>query len=1578
VAERTRRAGANEGQARKEAETMSEIEAHDEVAAVGDRDIAVIGMAGRFPAARDLAQFWKNLENGVESVTYFTDEELIAAGVPREHLAAPNYVKAASMIEGAELFDADFFGYTPREAAIIDPQQRLFLEHAWEALENAGYAPDGYDGLIGIYAGVAWNTYLLSNLATHPELFAGGRGFQLLITSDKDFMPTRVSYKLNLKGPSVIVATSCSTSLVATHLACLSLLNYECDMALVGGATVKVPILSGYHYQEGSLASPDGHCRAFDAQGAGTIFGSGIGVMVLKRLAEALEDGDAIRAVIKGSAINNDGSVKVSYTAPSVEGQAEVIAAAHEMAGIHPETIRYIETHGTGTSLGDPIEVTALTKVFRETTDKKAFCALGSLKSNVGHLDAAAGVGGLIKTVLALEHRRIPPSLHFEQPNPAIDFATSPFYVNSELAEWPRDTGPRRAAVSSFGVGGTNAHVILQEAPELPASGPSRPWQLLVLSAKTETALAGATENLLDFLRENDVNLADVAYTLRRGRAVFRHRWALVCRDRNDALEVLEGRDPGRQLTDVDTEDPRDRPIVFLCSGQGAQYVNMARGLYDDEAVFRKEVDHSAELLRPLLGCDLRQVLFPAAGEEAEATEQLGRTRLTQPALFVVEYALARLWMAWGVVPRAMIGHSIGEYVAACLAGVFSLQDALTLVAARGRLMDEQPAGDMLAVPLPEEEVTALLDEEVSLAAVNEPSRCVVSGPAAAVAALESRLTERGVGTRRLHTSHAFHSPMMDPVLEPFAAELRKVELRPPEIPFISNLTGTWITAEEATDPDYWVRHLRRPVRFAQGVEELYQDPERILLEIGPGRTLATLAGRHPARSGQPVVTSLRHPQDEGEDLPLLFLAMVRLWLAGAKLDAALFYGDEKRRRVALPTYAFDRRRYWIEPGVRIQTAEAALAEPALGKRTELADWFYLPSWKSSLPPAAASPPASWLVFVDRDGLGAALVARLAAEGREVIAVEAAESFRPLRDGVYAINPRQREDYDALLEALRSSEKIPGVIVHAWSLTRDQPAIRDAGAFEDSQARGFYSLLILAQALEKLAPVPALEVAVVSNALHAVTAAEPLRFEKATMLGLCRVLPQELPNVTCRAVDVIPPAPGSEEEARLVDRLIAEIAARSDDEAVAYRGPQRWVESFESIRLEAPEDAQQRLRDRGVYLVTGGLAGNGYALATFLARSYQARLVLAEETPLPPKDQWPELAATEAADEEGELLRIRRAQALEALGAEVLVLDAALTDEAPMQRALDAAVEGFGALHGVIHAAGMVGQRAVRAIRETGYEETAWHFVPKIHALFVLERVLADRELDFAVLISSSASILGGLAYGAYTAANLAMDAFARDPERRGIPWCSVNWDVWQLPEEGAEQVTAVRQDLAELAMTPQEGEEAFRRLLAREPLAQIVVSTAELAARIVERRERISAHRKPVAPAARHPRPQLQNPYVAPETELEQVIAGVWQEVLGFEQIGIDDNFFDLGGDSFVAVQVVSRLKEALQVDLPMAQLFQRLTIRSLAELLAMEESEAIALRAEQLAERRESMSRRRAFQQRRRSQKKSKPPQE
>lgn len=866
-------------------------------------EIAIIGLAGRFPGANNTAEFWRNLSNGKECISFFAPETLLAAGIDADIVRQPNYVRAHGVLQGADLFDAAFFKFPPREAEITDPQQRVFLECAWEALEDAGYAVEEQRNVVGVFAGSSLNAYLLRNLSAIKGTL---NGHQLVLASDKDFLATRVAYKLNLQGPALTIQTACSTSLVAVHMACQSLLSGECDIALAGGVSLSVPLQNGYLYQEGGIQSPDGHCRAFDARAQGTVGGSGVGIVVLRRLEDALAARDSIHALIKGSAINNDGALKAGFTAPSANGQARAIRAALTMAEVEAETISYIEAHGTGTRLGDPIEIQGLTQAFASGTGRKHFCALGSVKTNIGHLDAAAGIAGLIKTVLMLKQRQIPPSLHFEQANPQIAFADSPFYVCNTRRDWDA-ASPRRAGVSSFGMGGTNAHVILEEAVFNAPSHESASWQLLTLSAKTTTALERTTQNLAEHLREHlTVPLADIAYTLHVGRSSFPQRRICVSQEHDEASALLAARDPER----VFTGEVGTYAVAFLFPGQGAQHVNMGLELYQEEPVFRACVDRCAEVLAPYLECDVRTALYPQVEALKEAAARLHTTQFAQPALFTVEYALARLWQSWGVMPQAMLGHSVGEFVAACLAGVFTLEDALHLIATRGQLMQSLPGGAMLSVPLPEEEVRLLLSEQLSLAALNSPGYCVVSGPQIATEALREQLAARSITCRYLQTSHAFHSAMMNPILEPFTEQVKQVRLHAPGTPYLSNVTGTWVTAQEATDPAYWAEHIRQPVRFSAGLQALVENPATILLEVGPGQTLATLSREVAAQIT--ALSSLPHPRTRFSARAHLLTTLGRLWVAGVQVDWEGFSACEQHQRVSLPPYPFDRQRYWL------------------------------------------------------------------------------------------------------------------------------------------------------------------------------------------------------------------------------------------------------------------------------------------------------------------------------------------------------------------------------------------------------------------------------------------------------------------------------------------------------------------------------------------------------------------------------------------------------------------------------------------------------------------------------------------
>lgn len=907
--------------------------------------IAIIGMAGRFPGARDIGQFWGNLCAGVESIRRLDDAELRAAGVSEALAARADYVRSAAPLDDCDEFAAEFFGYSPKQAQITDPQHRIFMECSWEAIEDAGYAPAQLPGKVGVYAGSGLNTYLLHCLLPQVANVADSMGMLPLIIGNKsDFMVSQVAHRLNLKGPAVAVNTACSTSLVAVHMACQSLLNYETDLALAGGVSVQVPQTGGYLYQSGGVFSADGRCRPFDADAGGTVPGNGAGVVLLKRLDEALADGDRIYALIRGSASNNDGARKIGFTAPSVEGQHEVIASAMALAGLRPEQIDYIEAHGTATSLGDPLELKALAQAYAGAIESGASWQIGSLKSNVGHLDAAAGVAGLIKAALCLKHRQLVPTVNFSTPNPAFDPAAAAFGVNTECRPWPSrsDGEPLRAAVSSFGIGGTNAHVVLEAAPAAVAAPAMRAWQLLALSAENGDALDAMSRRLGERLAGADSDaLADVAYTLQLGRTSFAQRRVLLCETRADATATLADRDPQRCIAGVAGASPSE--VAFLFPGIGEQYVGMARGLYDEEPAFRDALDECARLLRDIDGTDLLGGLYPrgaltrvATGTGSGAIDlralmgrdnpssdpdqaRLRSTSFAHPALFAVEYALARLWMSWGLQPNAMLGHSLGEYVAACVAGVMSLIDAISVVSKRAALIQGLPEGAMLGVAMSGELLRPWLPQDVSVAATNTDGLCVASGPVEAIEQLRAALDGQGIASRRVNSSHAFHSRMLEPIRAPLAALFRDIELKPPAIPYLSNLSGDWIEDTQATDPDYWAAHTCGTVRFGEGLDKLRAAGVAALLEVGPGQSLGGFALQQaPAeeRDRLVAVASLPSLHEGSADAFVAARSLAALWCVGAQIDWNAYHRGASRGRVGLPTYPFQRQRYWIAPVV--------------------------------------------------------------------------------------------------------------------------------------------------------------------------------------------------------------------------------------------------------------------------------------------------------------------------------------------------------------------------------------------------------------------------------------------------------------------------------------------------------------------------------------------------------------------------------------------------------------------------------------------------------------------------------------
>jgi acyl transferase domain-containing protein len=1500
--------------------------------------IAVIGLACRFPGASSAEAFWNNLRAGVESITFFSAEELQAAGVDSKIIQDPRYVGAKGVVDEADGFDAGFFGVSPREAALMDPQQRIFLETAWSALEDAGHEPGNYQGSIGVFAGSILSIYLVRNLWPSRAVVAAAGNFQLAVGNDPTFLATNTSYQLDLRGPSVSVGTACSTSLVAVHLGCQSLLAYESDMVLAGGVSVHLPLVGGYRYEDGGILSPDGHCRPFDAAAQGTVSSDGAGVVVLKRLSDAIADGDGIHALIRGSATNNDGRMKVGYTAPSERGESRVIAEAMAMAGVSPSSIAMIETHGAGTLLGDPIEAAALVEAFGDCSGRRGFCALGSVKSNIGHLDAAAGIAGLMKTVLALKHREIPPTLHFQRPNPQIDFTNTPFYVNRELQAFARE-GPLRAGVSSFGIGGTNVHVVLEEAPPVETAPRSRPFDLVAWSARTPAALEAATDRLADHLAQHpEIELADAAYTLRRGRRSFAHRRMLVCTSREDAVAALRAREPQRVASAV--APSRTPTVAFMFPGLGDHYAAMGWELYCTEPVFRDTIDRCAELLKGHLEGDVRDFLYPgkdcsdpvlepasarASGQSSlDLRAMLGRgprqdnattdqPAAAQPAIVVTELALAALIRGWGIEPEAMIGHSIGEFTAACVSGVLSLGDALELVAVRSRLIQSRVRpGAMLAVPLAEDELRPLLSAGVSLGAVNGARLCIASGEEAAVTDLSATLAGHGVSCQRLRSTHAYHSSMMEALVEPLTAVLQRVDLRPPQIPYVSGVTGTWITDEEATDPDYWARHLCRTIRFQHGLATLLEQPNRVLLEVGPGQGLTSHAiserARQPAREN-PVIPTMRWSYGLQSESAVLLRGIGQLWLVGVTFDTTRFLAREGQRRVQLPTYPFERQRYWIDP----PTTAESLAPPL--KKPDVADWFYLPNWKPSVKPPIGEVRGSCLVLADRCGVGSDLAAELVRRGADVVTADIGD------------------DYDGLIRDLSAAGRAPATIVHLGSLTPEDGGAPSASRFAAIQESGYSSVVRLVQAWCRAGREGTVRLEIIANHLHDVTGSESIVPEKATVRAPAMVAPQEHPGLVCRSIDTDIPPDDSHRRDALVAQLADEICSEPAQSVVAFRRGRRSVLDYEPVRLEAA--TRSPLRHRGVYLLTGGLGGVGLVLARHLAQSVQARLVLIGRSAFPVRSEW------DACQDDGVRRKIAQLEALEQLGSEVLVLSADVSSEEDMNRVLAAVDERFGVLHGVVHAAGAVGVETFREIRQTTAADSESQFAAKVRGTLVLEHVLTGRSLDFCLSLSSLSAVLGGLGFAAYSAANLFLDAFAQWKNRQGgAHWTSVDWDSWRLTDMRP-VIPGLGATVSEFVMEPQEGAAAFERILHQGNLGQVVVSSGDLHARHrlwIERRGQTDGSR---SPATRHNRPNLSTPYEAPRGILERELTEIWQELFGVDTIGVSDNFFELGGHSLLATQLNARLSSKLHVEMSLAALLQAPTIAELAIAIVSKQAE-------------------------------------
>lgn len=1442
--------------------------------------IAIIGMACRLPGIGNVDALWQALIEGHDTARPIDEATLRDRHVAETDLRDPHYVRSTRSLEGIEDFDAAFFGITPRAASFMDPQQRVFLECCHETLESAGYPGGDEARAIGVFAGSAFSTYMLHHI------LPGRRGEALNETllehahgNDKDYLTTLVSYRLNLVGPSISVNTACSSALVAVVEACKALLGHDCDMALAGGVRLDLPAGVGYRHRKGGILSPDGLCRPFDVAANGTAFADGAGVVLLKRYDDALADGDHVYATIDGYASNNDGSAKAGYTAPGPRGQEQVLREALAFAGVAPEAIGFIEAHGTGTPVGDPIEFSALAKVYPPSATGRPYCAVGSAKANFGHLNTAAGIVGLMKATLAVYHGVLPRQIHLTREHPALGIEGSAFHIPRDTVSWPADGRERRAGVSSFGIGGSNAHVILGQ-PRARAATPASGPVLLVLSAGSEAALDHQARQLAAHVRAHpEQSMADVAFTLQQGRRAHAFRAALVAVDRAEAVGQLEQGIGGASRTAVAPK------VIWLFPGQGSQVAGMARTLYASEPSFRDEVDRCLLALagQPTEN-DVRAALFDEAAPRANETE------VAQPALFIMTYALSQVCRQRGWTPDAMLGHSLGEYVAACIAGVMSITDAVRLVALRGRLTQAQAPGSMLAVAAPASAMQDHLHGDVVLAAINGSESVVLAGPTDVLEALAARLDQDGVATRSLMTSHAFHSPSMSDAAAGLRTALATISLSPPRHRYVSNLTGNWIEDAQATDPDYWVRHMLGTVRFAEGLATASAGQPVVFLEVGPGRALSQLVRRQ-LRSGDRVVTLL-DPAHVGDERRML-VATGQLWCAGLHVR---WPSSKGLGRVPLPTYAFERERHWLDP-----TGEPAVPKDRSATRNPIQAWFYAPSWKLlRRPQPPATPNERVLVFGAGHG-GVAEAWRVAGHDVRHIAPTMIDVDAPA-------------DFIALFDRLRANAWLPRRVVFAWQAEGMAPATALVG------------LLHLAQALspQVLDAAPALDV--LSADAFRVDGSEKLVPEAAMLAGAARVVADELHFIEVGVIDI-------DTSTTLPWATLTQVPT-DQARVMALRRGGLWAELCEPVSLSSEEDTQ--ICDGGNYLVTGGLGGIGKAVTRWLARTPGIRIALFGRRGLPERTAWPALIA--ASDTPATLREdIAFMQEIEAMGAQIEAFAVDMGDRASVVAGMASTQRRFGRVDGVFHLAGLpgrglLGEKDAATIRRT--------LAPKIDGVHHLRDAMASAPPAFVLLFSSLSAVVGGIKQFDYAAANAHLDAFAQDAVTdTATRWLSIGWDAWRtgMAEDAdvPEHLRALKALALEQAMSVDEGLDALERMLRSRGLAHIVVSTRDIASRQIASRRDIGRDEPSASAPASRRRPAQGVAYAAPRTSTESALATLWADALGYGDIGRHDNFFELGGDSLLATRVVASINARLEVDLGVRDFLESRHIEDLAGLV-------------------------------------------
>lgn len=1494
-------------------------------------NIAVVGMACRLPKANSPMEYWNNLCMGIDCLTDFSKIESIPKDV-ESALQDKRFVPIKGIISDINKFDAAFFGINPADANNMDPQHRIFLECAWEALEHSGNTPDKNNIRdISVFAGMADSSYLQENLLKNKRFNRQSDWFNTRVATSMGTLSTQISYYLNLHGKSISINTACSTGLVAIEQACQDLILGNSYIALAGGIAIDLHQKHGYFYQQEGIYSADGKCRPFSEAANGTIFSDGIGVVVLKRLGDAIKDNDTIYAVIKGCGVNNDGSDKVGYIAPSIQGQANAIYSAIKQSQVAPEDITYIEGHGTATALGDVIEVSALNQIYTKCTIKRQYCALGSVKGNIGHTDIAAGSIGFIKTVLCLYNKKIPPTLYFDKPNPNINFADSPFYVNNKLLDWNPGSGKRYAGVSAFGVGGTNAHIILEEYIQEPSQASKFKNQLIIISAKNRKALEENVENLIQFLDKKDTQqlpnyLADTAYTLQTGRDEFQWRQIAVG---NNVKEIMQNLTKANLIC---CDKNNRSEAVFMFPGQGTQYKQMGLQLLEISGYFSSIVAECNQIAKRYLTIDIISII------RDNEDNLLHQTQYSQIALFIIEYALAKLLISYGITPAAFIGHSIGEYTAACLAGVFSVEDAILLICKRGELMASAAGGEMLAIECTIEEFTELTSGfKVDLALYNSTYNCVASGSADSISQLEELLKQKDILHRKLKVSHAFHSYLMEEATNQFKDCFKQITLSTPKIPIASNLTGNWLTDSAAVDPDYWCQHLRHTVKFKSGIECLLAEGYTNFVEIGPGHSLSSFVTEIVNEQKKSVCityTLPNHKQIVNDEYQLL-TTLGLLWQNGFKIKWESLYAEEKRRHIALPTYAFKRQRYWIEPDED---------DTVLSSKTNIEDWFYQPKW-SLLKDWQVLQDISlqaknhvWLIFKDHSDLSKAIIKTLQEAQIKFFSIESGISYQKLSDNSYSINLAAKEDYLKLFNELKNQFDLPPLIINLFSYQSSSLFCADmlstkkllvTSEIDSALAYGFYSFLYTIQAYADIFGDKQLKCLIVTSGTQKILRSDYLNPVNATLTGICRVVPQEHAGIKMQLLDLNQSDTDYENIIVGIINNCAEEEWSKDNPLIAVRQGYQWRITYNCVKLN---QNIERLKDNGIYLFTGGLGGISLTLCEIIAKTVSKPVFfLLSRTAVPSSSEWNSILSNTS---ENKLYKqIKMLDYLQSLGAALHILQVDITQFESVDKCVKDIIQNYGRLDGVVHAAGIAGGGLIQLKTKEIADKV---FAPKVHGTYNLARALANIKLDFVVLCSSVSSVAGEASQVDYCGANACLDSFATSNLFNTSHTVSINWNTWQ--EVGMAVETERPEDIVFSDrgndITPQQGQSLFMKILSNN-YSQIAVSKYDLLdyARIVSQQDINDVCESKVLRDDLN----VNSNYVAPRNKTEEQLVQLWQDALNIEHIGVNDDFFTLGGHSLKALRLIDSINKKLNFKLTLQDIYQK---RTIADIVLAQES--------------------------------------